>query len=311
MSDTILASPAPSAPSAPATASTTPPASSAPSAPSGTPSSQPASPATSGDWFASLPPELAGDPTLASFKGKTPADVAKSLVNAQKLIGSKGLIQPAKDAPPEEWGKFWNALGRPESPDKYQLPDKLPEGVAVDKSKLAAFSKWAHEQGFNDQQHAAMIRYEADRQATEAKNTQQARVAKLEQDVTALRKDWGDSFDQKIGLAREAAKRFGGEDILSDESLGNDPRVIRMLATVGKLIAQDEVIGTGRGTQFRLGPAEAQAKIQGMYADPAISKSLANRRDPNHEKHKAEMESLYSIAYPGKTDLRAGNAPRS
>lgn len=220
-------------------------------------------------------------------------------MNAQKLIGAKGLIQPAKDAPPEEWGKFWNALGRPESPDKYQIPDKLPEGVAVDKSKLLAFSKWAHEQGFNDQQHAAMIRFEAERQATEAKNTQQARFAKIEQDVTALRKDWGDSFDQKIGLAREAAKRFGGEDILNDESLGNDPRVIRMLATVGKLIAQDEVIGTGRGTQFRLGPAEAQAEITRLTGDKEFVAARTNRMHVGHEAAAKRWTELHKIAYPG------------
>jgi hypothetical protein len=52
---------------------------------------------------------------------KTPEDLWNKLAGAQKLIGKKGIIPPAKDAPQEEWESFYNAQGRPENPEGYEF----------------------------------------------------------------------------------------------------------------------------------------------------------------------------------------------
>lgn len=63
---------------------------------------------------------------------KSPDDLWGQFANAQTLIGKRPAGIPTADAPAEEWDKFYQAKGRPESADKYQLESKfegLPEGT--------------------------------------------------------------------------------------------------------------------------------------------------------------------------------------
>ena len=54
---------------------------------------------------------------------KTPADLAKSWVNAQKLIGKEKIPLPGEKATKEDWDVVFSRLGRPEKPEGYTLPE--------------------------------------------------------------------------------------------------------------------------------------------------------------------------------------------
>ena len=96
----------------------------------------------------SLPEDLRSESSLQSFKDT--GALAKSYINAQKLIGSSVRI-PADDASPEakqeflnkikgidgvvvkptgdeEKGDFFNKLGRPEDKEGYKLQDLVSAG---------------------------------------------------------------------------------------------------------------------------------------------------------------------------------------
>jgi hypothetical protein len=272
--------------------------STAPSTPSATPAAS-SPPAASGDWFSSLPADLASDSALAPLKGKGVNDLAKGYVHAQRMIGADKIVLPKDGAPPEEWGTFWNRLGRPETPDGYKIPEKLPDGVKIDEAEFKAFSAEAHRLGFNSQQVAALARYDAERKMAGAQAKGVADQQAMEATVAGLRKDWGQAFDQNIAVGREAAVRFGGEDAMKDPSLANNPTFIRMMAKIGKAMAQDEVTGTGGRTAFRMSPNDATAQIAAAQKDPKFVAALTNRRDPEHESAKAKWAALHSVAYPG------------
>lgn len=223
--------------------------------------------------------------------------MATMLVNAQRLVGAKGVVLPGKEAKPEEWDAVWNQLGRPEKPDGYRKVENLPNGVRIDEAQAKRFSQVAHEIGLTDEQHARLLRFEADRVAESAQASEKAALVKAEQAVQHLRKEWGSAFEQNLGLAREAAKRFGGEEIMADPVLGNDPRLIAMLAKAGKAIANDAFIGNGRQS-FRLSPAEARAEIDRLMLDKGFVEARTRPTHAGHEAAKARWTELHKAAYP-------------
>src|SRR3990172_11892156 len=96
--------------------------------PAPAPAPEPAPAPAPTDWRAALPADLQADKSLEQFKGKDWAEVgptlAKGYVETKKMVGGS-LKVPKEDATPEEQAAFYTALGRPETPDKYET--KVPE----------------------------------------------------------------------------------------------------------------------------------------------------------------------------------------
>jgi hypothetical protein len=110
------------------------------------------------DWRSSIPDDIRGEKSLADIKDV--GALAKGYVESQKMIG-RSIRIPGKDAEKTDFdafygklrevpgvvympdgadeaamGDLYTKLGRPESPDKYQLkrPDNLPEGMVYNES---------------------------------------------------------------------------------------------------------------------------------------------------------------------------------
>ena len=96
------------------------------------------------DLKALLGEELAANKTFDKYmKAENPVqEMAKSLIEAQKLIGKPRVGIPPEDAPEEQKAEFYKALGVPEKPEDYgfERPDFLPEDMPYDEEHAA---KWA------------------------------------------------------------------------------------------------------------------------------------------------------------------------
>lgn len=143
---------------------------------------------------------------------KSPDDLWKLTDNAQSLIGKRPAGIPTSGAPQEEWEKFYTALGRPESPDAYELKTEvegLPEGfdAAPYEGKAKAFfhklglSPEKANQAWND--YLAMELegvQEMQTQSAEQKKVLDAEFDKLRQDL------WGDNYEQVSTQAQDFIK---------------------------------------------------------------------------------------------------------
>lgn len=87
----------------------------------------PNAPPALSDWYAGLSDELRADKTLELFKGKSVEDVAKGLIERQKMIGNR--VPLPSDDDPNSFTAFAAAV-RPEKPDGYTID--LPEGTPTD-----------------------------------------------------------------------------------------------------------------------------------------------------------------------------------
>jgi len=117
----------------------------------------PATPAEEGEapsLMDLLPEDLRSDPSLQPFKDVP--ELAKSFVHAQRMIGMEKLPVPGPNATDEDWNVVYDKLGRPEAPDKYELPAP-PEGFELDPEMASAFRETAHKLGLLPQQAAGLF----------------------------------------------------------------------------------------------------------------------------------------------------------
>ena len=225
-------------------------------------------PSGSDDWLASLPPELATDPSLqhiGSVEG-----MAKSYINAQKMVGSEKLAIPGNWATEEDWDLVYNKLGRPAEAGDYDLGEM--EGDMAD-----WFREAAHQSGLSDRQFAG----QATVMSEEAMETHRADVE------TELRQEYGGDFDDKMARANELLREFEAPDLteiqLADGSLlGDNPELVRLMVNISDYVAEQisEDGLAGRDSRPGLTDEDLQSRMSEMTA----------KNSPYWEKHHPEHD---------------------
>ena len=236
--------------------------------------------------------DLKSDPLIRGF------DNAESLANEhrnlQSLIGRKGVIRPADDAPEAHWEKFHNDMGRPPTPGEYKLENfTRPEGVGWDVDGLETpMLEVMHKAGLSEAQVNDVLNGYSGLSVASVDNHSENVAQAAEDTVTALKGEWGLSFDAKVDLATRAANKFidGGtatlEGILlaDGQTAADHPVIIKLLAKAGEISAESGLIGEGSNSVQTSTPAEAidQYKAFEFENKDAIL-------DPTHPMHKSVL----------------------
>ena len=79
------------------------------------------------NWKDALPEEVREDPSMQAIQSVD--NLAKSYVNAQKMVGSDKIIVPNKYAEDNEWNDVFTKLGLPEKAEDYDLTFKETDDV--------------------------------------------------------------------------------------------------------------------------------------------------------------------------------------
>ena len=251
------------------------------------------------DWRTAIPEELQNDPSLADIQDI--GSLAKGYVHAQKMIGSDKVAIPGANAEQEEIDTFFNKLGRPDTPQGYESPtDNMPD-LPVNEEMRSQFYEEAHRIGLNNQQTAALLRWEAERTQGMIAASQQDSQASLEKAQDTMRQEFGKAFEQKMDMAKSAAQEFGGDELLElldKTGLGNEPVVIKAFANIGKAISNDEIIGGGGRQGFMMSPVEAKSQIATLRRDPNFMGAYGDTGNIGHKEAVAEMGRLFELAHP-------------
>lgn len=181
------------------------------------------------DWKSSLPDDIRGDPSLEVIKDIP--SLAKSYVHAQKLVGMDKIPVPAKDAKPEAWNEFYTKLGKPEAPDKYELPTvEYPEGYPVNGDIVNEFRTKAHELNLLPAQVKALYEWYTTKElatwdAAGSVNKEEAEKFQRESEAE-MKKEWGDAYDGNLKKVQALVRGIGGKDFaayLEATRLGDSP----------------------------------------------------------------------------------------
>lgn len=250
----------------------------------GTPPAQ----TTEKTWRDELPEDIRGNGAIAQFKDI--ASLAKSYVHAQSLIGKKGVVVPGEKATPEEWASFYKAIGQPEA-DKFEVSG--PKDVKLNETFLKGFKEVAHKSGLLPKQAQGLLEWYLETEKTFAGEAQATVKAEQERGLDELKKEWGQGYTKQIALAKAAVKELGDQDLIAylDQSgLGNDPKLIRLMAKAGALLGEDHIRGEGGG-QFGKTPAEIRKEINDVMGNK--EHPYFDAAHPGHKQAVADMSARY------------------
>lgn len=198
--------------------------------------------------------------------GDDPKKVVKAYSELEKSMGKARVELPGDDAKPEDWAKFFNKVGRPETADKYDL--KPVDGVTINKDFDGKFRQWAYDLGLSAKQAAALYKNYNEY----AKGFGSDRTAKMQnlsnEGKLSLAKDWGTEYGNKMEAVKRALQEFGVKDVTSDDLLVN-PGLAKIVAEVGQKYMEGDFVGGGGGGSYGMTPEQASARINELMADNA------------------------------------------
>jgi hypothetical protein len=239
-------------------------------------------------------------------KVKSQDDVFKLVDNQDQLIGKRPAGIPAPDAPQEEWDKFYQAA-RPESPDKYTLPDieGLPEGVDLTESKKTAMDLM-HKAGLTNKQAADLWKEYIGTELKSAqgqKEAQAAKQAEIDAEFDKITKEhFGDKFDDVQKMTIEMVNEFVPESLRSAYAeLSDNPKALAAMAALAKG-ANDKIakVVAEYGAEGKLGSGNqvAAQDIETVRKELASLRTSKDARDPfspNNKTVNARIQELSGI----------------
>lgn len=272
------------------------------------------------NFIETLPEDLRGNEALKNFQD--PGQLAKSYLELKSYQGNslripgedageedrKAFIDKLTEKVPnlmlkpdfaegnEQAEEFFRTLGKPAEAKDYTVPEV--EGFEVPEDRVEALRTIGHKMNLTKDQFtgimaAVMEMDKADSEAVEAQ---------IQQDVQALKQEWGAAFDERKNLVLAVAKHTGAPDRLID-SIANDaagPDTMKWLLKVsnqfkgeGIQVAGQENQGNGSGAMT---PTEAQARISEINNNPQHPYWVASH--PDHKKAMDEMVKLQGFANP-------------
>lgn len=253
----------------------------------------PAQPTITPDsWRVTLPEDIRDN--TAFDKYKSPEEVYRGFVAAQQLIGRKGIIQPQEGDGPEIWEQYYNALGRPEAPEKYEIakPEDLPEGLTYDSDLEKEFKQFAFEKGLTGKQARDAFNFYHEVQVKQLGKYHEANKQAIETGVKALRDEWKADFNNNLLKAEATFKKLADAETIAEverSGLGNNPKFIKLFYDISaKYLSEDKLIDGGIPVSGTL-----TSKIKDLESDPAYW----DRMNPKHKDVVRELKGLYRQVY--------------
>jgi len=239
----------------------------------------------------------ADEATVAYITNKgwdNPAKAIESYRNLEKFAGgSKSLVElPGPDADESKLGEFYNRLGRPESPDKYGITP--PEGA--DPALTDWFKQTAHKHGLTDKQASALFSEWNGKVGEMSQAMEQEVAQRSEQEITALKKEWGQAYDKQIDMGKRAVAALGmkQEQLAAYEAKLGTGEMLKLFAILGSKMGEDTFEGgerTGSGG-FGVTPAAARQQIADLKTDKQFMEAYLS----GSKEHVAKMQRLMEAA---------------
>ena len=223
----------------------------------------------SGNGFMEMIPEdLREHPSLSPIKDV--GNLARSFVNAQKLIGADKIPFPTNPTE-EDLSNIYSRLGRPETPEGYEF---ATDGNVITEDVAAEYAGVAHQLGLSPKQAAGILDYYKGSVGETTEQMEQLAQEQAEQTTNELKREWGNAFGDKVAAAKDVVDQFAGSEILQmrledGTMIGNHPAFIKAFAAIGDFkstVTSEDTINDGaRSSVFT--PAQAQAEIDAIMND--------------------------------------------
>ena len=201
---------------------------------------------TTSTWKDSISEQYRNDPNIEKF---TEADaLAKSYINAVKMIGQDKLVIPTNNSTEEAWNEVYDKLGRPESAEKYSL-DAKSEVVNLDEAAIKSFAEQSHKLGLNNKQAQGILEFYKNNMEGVAQQEKIDIETAHAQAQQQLRQEWGRDYDGKIKQAKALAQanidvNFLESQLKDGSKVGDHPEAIKGFAKIASMMQEDKIVST-------------------------------------------------------------------
>jgi len=259
-----------------------------------TPAPQP----TQSTWKESISETYRNDPSIEKF---TEIDaLAKSYINATRMIGQDKIVVPNKNSTEEVWEEAYTKLGRPETPDQYNLKIES-DVVKMDDSAIKSFAEQSHKLGLNNKQAEGILDFYKNNMEGIAQQSKIDTETAQAQSEQVLRQEWGRDFDAKVKQAGAIAKANINPEVLdmtlsNGTRLGDHPEIIKGFAKIASMMSEDKMVTTE--SENVNSNADIETEISSITND--INGPYWNKSHPDHDKVVQQVYTLREMLNDGK-----------
>lgn len=187
-----------------------------------------------------------------------------------QLDGLKGRTIPGEDATEEDWGSFRKAMGVPESKDGYRF--EYPEDM--DKNVLDGMAGWLRdvgiEEGIPDVLATKLFSRWANDLKTNTQTQHEAEVAKKQEALMGMSKEYGDKWDNTLSSTKEFATEAFGEEtakLLSEMNLLDNPTMLKSLIGLKGRVSEDTLPNTNAVGGQISAERDAKARARSLFPE--------------------------------------------
>lgn len=248
------------------------------------------------EWLKGADDQMVG---YAQNKGwDNPLKAVDSYRNLEKLFGAdkagRTVVMPKEG---EDFGAFYDRLGRPSAPDGYGF-----EAANGDANFAKSLGEKFHEFGLTKAQGAQLGNWFNEMISTGQKGEQEQFAQRSAAEAQELQNEWGAAYTQQIAAAERGALELGFDKPSIDriEQAIGFKATMQLFQKFGALLPEPNFeTGTGSTNYGNLmTPPQAQSRIQELNSDPAWREAYL--KGGMNSKEFKEMQRLQSMAYPEK-----------
>jgi hypothetical protein len=236
---------------------------------------------------------LRDDPSLSSYKDIN--GMAKSLINAQKMVGADKVAIPGSWGTDADWSQVYDKLGRPAEASAYELN----AGEESVQENVDWFKETAHAVGLNNNQAQQLLEAYNERMGAQGTVSEEQMEGQRVQLETDMRREMGEDFERNMGAANSVLEEFGGGELtelqMADGTLlGDNPQLIMMLTNLAGFMRErmGEDTFNGRGNEPGLSGADVAQKLSQITMP---NSPYWDRNHPEHDQYVNEALRLRGL----------------
>ena len=226
------------------------------------------------------------------------AQVAESFANLEKMVGVDTVEKPVNGKLGDWLGQHKAELGVPEKAEAYVLPKiELPKGVEIDKEMIGRAQAFAHQNNIPQDLFSTFAGFIVKERLDDIGRLDTQMTAAEQTAQTELKGKWGKEFDDKIELAKLAARSLGYDNKFLDK-LSNGFGASAMaehFATIGGMM-DDAKLKTGDGGGLPNDAIAAKREIETLKQDTQFQATLSKKTAPGHKEARAKWDRLHEVA---------------
>lgn len=212
-----------------------------------------------------------------------PAMIFKNYAEAQKRLGNS--ISLPTEADPEAWGKIYNKLGRPETPEKYAWDAPEHTSIEWNQELLDGMKAHSHKLGLSQSQYKDTMDFYATSLMNQVNAENQAAKAHNEKVETQLKESYGTNYEFNKQLGLRAATEYFGAEVAKEmgDLMSSNPDLFKGLFKLGQEMNEAGTFGSMTPSDFGgLTYESAQEKISELNQADKSTHPYWNASHPDH-----------------------------